>query len=638
MPRSPLMVVAARDHAAAPPQTERLKLGEILSAQGRAKPSQITAALARQAEIAARLGDVLRIESGVSEADILAALETQWRARRLDPVADPPDPDLAGRIGLDRCLRQRILPWRRIGGATVIGAVHPERFAEDREALEEIFGDVMLGLLSEQDFERGVAATFPDEIRGRAECALPLTLSCRSWPGVGFRDLALTAAGTLCLLALMAPTAVLTLLTVLALLALLTLTSAKIAAAIASNRPDPAAPVWTGVRQLHPPRDRRRPVVSILVPLYREDRIAGRLLARLAQLKYPRPLLDICLVVEESDDITRSALRRITLPGHVRVIEVPDGGVRTKPRAMNYALDHCRGSIVGIYDAEDAPDPDQIALVVTRFAEAPASTVCLQGRLSFYNSRSTWIARCFTIDYAMWFAVVLPGIAKLGFPVPLGGTTLFFRREVLEQIGRWDAYNVTEDADLGLRLHRAGYRTELIDTTTREEAACLLWPWIKQRSRWLKGYAMTYATHMRRPGALIADIGVGGFIGVQIVFLSALVQALLAPVLWSWWLVALGLPHPVADRLGPHWTVAVISLLIASEAVNLILAGLALRRTGQRQLFPWALALNPYFMMASVAAGKALIEMVRKPFFWDKTDHGHVEAEPEQGRAHLGLR
>ncbi len=220
-------------------------------------------------------------------------------------------------------------------------------------------------------------------------------------------------------------------------------------------------------------------------------------------------------------------------------------GLTTKPRAMNYALDFCRGEIIGVWDAEDAPVKDQIEHVVSRFAQAPPEVVCLQGILDYYNPRTNWLARCFTIEYASWFRVVLPGIARMGLVVPLGGTTLFFRRDKLEELGGWDAHNVTEDADLGVRLCRAGYRTELIDTVTYEEANCRPWAWVKQRSRWLKGFMVTYLVHMRNPRQLLADLGPVAVPRPFRRFLSApSAQFLLAPVLWSFWLILLGQATP----------------------------------------------------------------------------------------------
>ncbi len=329
----------------------------------------------------------------------------------------------------------------------------------------------------------------------------------------------------------------------LALLALVLSTGLKVAAAFAALRaapPEPAAPAMV-----------RLPSVSIIVALYRESDIAPRLVRRLSRLDYPRELLDVVLAVETEDTMTRAALVNADLPPWMRVVVVPAGRVKTKPRALNLALDHCRGAIIGIYDAEDAPEPDQIRKVVDRFHRRGPDVACLQGVLDYYNPRTNWLSRCFTIEYATWFRLVLPGIQRLGLAVPLGGTTLFFRRSVLEELGGWDAHNVTEDADLGIRLYRHGYRTELLETVTGEEANCRVIPWIKQRSRWIKGYMMTWAVHMRSPRLLWRQIGAWRFLGFQIMFLGTSLQVLLAPLFWSFWSVALGLGHPLSAVLAP---------------------------------------------------------------------------------------
>ena len=186
------------------------------------------------------------------------------------------------------------------------------------------------------------------------------------------------------------------------------------------------------------------------------------------------------LVLEQHDTVTRDTIARTELPSWISVIEVPSANrLTTKPRALNYALDFCRGSIIGVWDAEDAPEPDQIEKVVTSFQDAPESVACLQGVLDYYNPKTNWISRCFTIEYATWWRMILPGVAQLGLVIPLGGTTLFFRRNILEKLCGWDAHNVTEDADLGIRLARHGYVTELIPTVTFEEANCRAWPWVK---------------------------------------------------------------------------------------------------------------------------------------------------------------
>src|SRR5690606_9418328 len=253
------------------------------------------------------------------------------------------------------------------------------------------------------------------------------------------------------------------------------------------------------------------------------------------------------------------------LPEWMRVITVPRGTVKTKPRALNHALVYARGAIVGVYDAEDAPDPDQLMKVVSQFQRSGPEVACLQGVLDYYNPHTNWLSRCFTIEYATWFRLILPGIARLGLSVPLGGTTLFFRRSVLEELGGWDAHNVTEDADLGIRLARRGYRTELLDTVTGEEANCRAIPWIKQRSRWIKGYMMTWAVHMRQPALLWRQLGPRRFAGFQVMFLGSILQSLLAPLMWSFWILPFGLWHPLAAAMTRGELMFMVTLFLLSE-------------------------------------------------------------------------
>ncbi|MBD3766133.1 MAG: glycosyltransferase [Rhodobacterales bacterium] len=372
----------------------------------------------------------------------------------------------------------------------------------------------------------------------------------------------------------------------------------------------------------------RPPVVSVLVALYRESGIAARLVRRLGRLDWPRDRLDILLVVEDDDRATRAALDRPDLPDWMRVLVVPPGTLKTKPRALNYALDFCRGSIVGIYDAEDAPEPDQIRKVVARFHARPRAVACLQGVLAFYNPRTNRLSRCFTVDYAAWFQVMLPGLDRMGLPVPLGGTTVFFRREVLEEVGAWDAHNVTEDADLGVRLARRGYRTELIDSVTFEEANCHVIPWIRQRSRWLKGYMMTWAVHMRAPVLLWRQLGPRGFLGFQALFLGTIAQLLLAPLILSCWVAGLGAGHPLALVL-PAWGMGLlVGTCLLAEAVTLFVNGLGLRRSGQPVGMGTLPLMHVYGPLAALAAWRGLWDLARRPFHWDKTAHGLHQPRP----------
>ncbi|MDH2325522.1 glycosyltransferase [Cereibacter sp. SYSU M97828] len=550
--------------------------------------------------------------------DVSAAVLPRIRGtRRIDALLNPPDPRLIDLVGPALCLREGVLPWRNAGGTSIVAVARPETLDRLRPLLESRLGPVACALCPESQIAAALIATRGAELVRGAETTVPDRLSCRSWnisSAAYWVQLALVAlAGCL----LLWPIATLGIVAGWAVLALICGMGLKLAAAIAAHRAAPVPPP--------PPIIARLPTVSVIVALYREADIAPRLVRRLAALDYPRDLLDIVLAVEERDSLTRDALARTTLPDWMRIVVVPRGHLKTKPRALNFALTQCRGSIIGVYDAEDAPAPDQIRRVATEFHRHGPDVGCLQGILDFYNPRTNWIARCFTVEYATLFRVLLPGFRRLGLAIPLGGTTLFIRRSVLEQLGAWDAHNVTEDADLGIRLARAGYRTEMIDTVTHEEANCRPLAWIRQRSRWQKGYMMTWCIHMREPLRLWRDLGTRAFFGFQTMFLLALSQVLLAPVLWSFWALSLGLWHPLADTLPPQTKFVLIGLFLLTEAVNITLGILALRRTRHRLSPLWVPTLILYFPLATLSAYKALREMITAPFFWDKTQHGKFD-------------
>ena len=365
---------------------------------------------------------------------------------------------------------------------------------------------------------------------------------------------------------------------------------------------------------------KKLPRVSILVPLRREEAVAERLLEALKAMDYPAALLDIKLVLEADDEITRAAIDRTALPPTIEVVTVPADMLQTKPRAMNYALPFCRGDIVGVYDAEDRPDPGQILAVVRHLQSAPPEVACVQGYLDFYNASDSLLSRCFTLEYAIWFRVVLLGVERLGLPIPLGGTSVFFRRGMLESMGAWDAHNVTEDADLGMRLARFGYRCEMIDSTTWEEANCRAWPWIKQRSRWLKGYALTWATHMRRPRELWRDLGPRGFLGFQVLFLGAITSYLSLPLFWASWMAWLGFGMSFWASF-PAWLMwSFFASMIAGQAVMLTTAAIAARDSGRP--VRWVAPLFLYWQLGAVAAWKAMGEIFTRPTYWHKTEHG----------------
>ena len=252
--------------------------------------------------------------------------------------------------------------------------------------------------------------------------------------------------------------------------------------------------------------DAELPVYSVIVAMYREGAVIPKLIAGLDAFDYPRAKLDIKLVIEAGDEETLRAIVAQRLPPRYDVIVVPPGKPRTKPRALNVALDVARGELVCVYDAEDEPAPDQLRRAAARFAEEPTLDV-LQGKLAIANWRDGWLSFMFAVEYAVLFELINPGLSALELPVALGGTTNHFRAATLRRVGGWDAWNVTEDADLGLRLARFGARVGALDSLTVEEAPNDFGNWFRQRTRWQKGWMQTTIVHTREPLRLFRELG-----------------------------------------------------------------------------------------------------------------------------------
>lgn len=597
--------------------TTRRALPRALLRQRLVDPATLAWAEDRERRNAATLPDILLSHDLVSAPDMARTLAGIVGCTVADPDLADADPVAIRRLGPGYCAARQIVPLRNVGGLVPVATTRPDRFDAVRAEIVDRLGPVAPAAATASAIDTAIQRHAAPLLAAGAETRCPSRASCRSLTGRRLRMAAAACVLTLAAAAAADPGLFVTAICATALMVALVNTAVLATAFVFTLRgPGPAADHGAG------PVLARRPTVSILLPLHRESDVAAELMSRIARIDYPRELMDVILVTESDDEVTARAITEADLPPWVRTLSVGAGEIRTKPRAMNMALDFCRGSIVGIYDAEDEPAPRQIRDVVERFARSDPKVACLQGRLNFYNSRFNWITRCFAIDYATWFWVVLPTLRRLGWPVPLGGTTVFFRREALEEVGAWDAHNVTEDADLGIRLARAGYVTDLVDTVTLEEASASPVAWIRQRSRWQKGYAVTWASQMRAPRAVWADLGAWGFVGLQILILGSLASALFAPILWSFWLIPLGLPHPFAAMASPVGQVCAALGFGAILVVNVAAGVLALQRQGRTDLTPWLPVMHFYYPLATVSILKALREVVRQPFYWDKTSHG----------------
>ncbi|CAB3739049.1 glycosyltransferase family 2 protein [Paraburkholderia rhynchosiae] len=383
--------------------------------------------------------------------------------------------------------------------------------------------------------------------------------------------------------------------------------------------------------------DEDLPVFTVLVPMYREPEVLPILAHALRNLDYPRAKLDIKLVLEADDAPTIDAAKTLGLEGIFEIIRVPPSQPQTKPKACNYALRYARGDYLVIYDAEDKPEPDQLRKVVAAFQRAPSNTACIQCRLNYYNARENWLTRMFTLDYSLLFDLLLPGLERLNVPIPLGGTSNHFRLDVLRELNGWDPFNVTEDADLGIRMTQKGYRVSVIESTTFEEANVAIGNWIRQRSRWIKGYMMTFLVHTRRPIHLVRTTGIGGALGFAFFVGGTVLSALLNPFYWAM-LAVWSFSHTTGfdDLFPPFLRYLSLFNLLAGNGAFIYLTMLAPLRRKWIDLVPYSLTVFVYWALMSVAAYKALWQLIYKPFYWEKTQHGlssHTAIELAKAKA-----
>ncbi|MDO9412571.1 MAG: glycosyltransferase [Pseudolabrys sp.] len=386
-------------------------------------------------------------------------------------------------------------------------------------------------------------------------------------------------------------------------------------------------------------RDEELPVYTIICALYQEASSVDGLLSAAKRLDYPPEKLDIILAVEADDTETRAAIaaNRTGLP--VTVIPAPPIGPRTKPKALNVALPFARGTFTVVYDAEDRPEPDQLRCALQAFRDNGDDLACVQARLCIDNTDDSLIARYFTAEYAGQFDVFLPGLTALQLPLPLGGSSNHFHTATLRKIGGWDAHNVTEDADLGMRLARFGYRADVIDSTTYEEAPADFRPWLKQRTRWFKGWMQTWLVHMREPVKMFQDLGLTGFLVFQLMVGGNALAALVHPLFMA------GLIYMLAQGrgiVGETTTLAVLGALYGMTAIigyltSAWISWLGLRRRGLASA-GWVLLLTPiYWLMLSIAGWRALFQLFFAPYAWEKTTHGLAKTSHRADRTTRAL-
>ena len=376
-----------------------------------------------------------------------------------------------------------------------------------------------------------------------------------------------------------------------------------------------------------PINDRDLPLYTILVPLHDEAGIVPDLVAAISALNYPREKLDVKLILEPDDPETIAAVNLIKLDPCFEIVYVPLLGPRTKPKALRAAMPFVRGEFVVIYDAEDRPHPDQLRKAYEKLRPGEPGLACVQAKLAIDHKHWSFLAAHFRAEYSGLFDVLLPVLARLRLPLPLGGTSNHFRSSALRTVGAWDPHNVTEDADLGVRLARFRYTTDILHSTTSEEAPVELGIWLRQRTRWMKGWMQTYIVHMRSPLILFNQVGLRGFLTFQLLIGGSVLAALVHPIFVAL-LVAdsvMGSLFSPAESLAQWTHKALVFVTLASGYIaSGLLALVGLRRRGSIAA-AWVLLTIPvYWLLLSAAAWRAVWKLITAPHQWEKTAHGII--------------
>ncbi len=614
--------------------TGRLPIGQVLLRKGLITQEQLNKALEIQASQGGQLGWIAFCNGWVSRLDFFRALAEHygftfwlWNEKDFENMMDA---SLVERFSLENALRYRVIPFFRVTGGVLTVLTDSPRKPLDEE-LKQLFRNLygVYGIeqwvVTDLDFIKAVRFLWGNVLIDTAIHGLfyrkPEESAFRVFSKSQVLLLGLSVYGALLWLYINPTTFICSvfgfiqaLFSILVLFkTVLTLVGARfeMVEAIKSDEVESLS-------------DEALPVYSILLPVYKEPEVVGKLVNSLKNLDYPPQKLDVILLLEEEDKETLEAAKEAKPPGNWRFIIVPDAMPKTKPKACNYGLFFARGELLTIYDAEDIPEPDQLKKAVLGFKKHGKSCVCLQAALNYFNASENFITRMFTLEYSYWFDYLLPGLDRLKLPIPLGGTSNHFRVDFLRQLGGWDPFNVTEDADLGVRASAHGMTVGVINSTTYEEANSRYWNWIRQRSRWIKGYMQTALVYNRHPIRMINVLGFKRWISFQLFVAGTPLLFLSTPVVWSvffyWIATQTKLFDPFFPPLVVYWG---LFNLLWGNFLGIYLNMVAVFKRELYSFMPYSL-LNPVYWLFfhSVAAYKALWQLFFKPFYWEKTVHG----------------
>lgn len=611
------------------------KLGEVLVDRGMITPAERDWAMATHARTGSTLTLILISSGLVRRRALYQVLAELSGVPFCDLTENPPDQRLLSGLSPERLTRDGWIPVRALPDGSVLVAGEHVPAAALLASVEHALGrPVTYTMTTHWDLQGALRRGLHDVVAEQAALGLWRQSAAQSARKALY---ARQAAGLLAALAAVIaafalwPIGSLQVLSIAVSILFLLFVTFKFVVCMAGARRERYQAVTPA--DLAALTDEDLPFYTVLAPMFREANVVGQLVTNLTKLDYPVSKLEVLLLLEEDDEETIAAANAAGLPPWMMVLQVPRGQPQTKPKACNVGLFFARGDHLVIYDAEDKPDPDQLKKAVVAFRRGGERMVCVQAALNYWNVYENFLTRMFTAEYSFWFDYMLPGLDALRLPIPLGGTSNHFRTGTLRRLGGWDPFNVTEDADLGIRAAAEGFTVGIINSTTFEEANRRLGNWLRQRSRWIKGYMQTTLVHARRPWSLVRVCGIRQSLGFLLLVAGTPLSFLFVLPLWVLFVVSLAVPAPIFAELYPGWWLwlGLFNLLVGNSLmVYVCMMGAFFRQ--RYGLVVWSL-LNPvYWLLHSMASYKALWQLITRPHYWEKTAHGisALAAQPAQ--------
>lgn len=360
------------------------------------------------------------------------------------------------------------------------------------------------------------------------------------------------------------------------------------------------------------------PKYCVLLPMRNEPvPVVKALIDNMQKLNYPKDKLDIVMLVDIDDEYLED-IKKLKIPNHFRILSSEATFPFTKPKVCNLGLITTDAEFVTVYDAEDAPDPDQLLKVLYKFEDPKVS--CVQCRLHYNNKKHNWLSKFFNLEYLTWFSTTIVGLSKVqgeGAVIPLGGTSQHLKVKELVEIGGWDAVNVTEDCDLGLRLSRLGKTTVISDSHTNEIAVKELKHWIPQRTRWQMGFMVTYINHCKDIVNLYKELGFYRFMHFMFSIAGNFINPLITPLLFIIWFRSYFLGYGGETFLNTLPHITLIGNLILIISIHLISS-----IKFQKGKFWYMSFLQPvYYLLQVITVHRAVYKLITAPYKWEKTAH-----------------